>query len=99
VPSRALVRVCNIRCAPLATQLSITPRAARAFDKKRPALRGNNFLLDAQKNSFAFLYGQADFSSGLKALEKVPILSVWAVPSGAVIVTLISICIFGILPA
>jgi len=51
-----------------ATQLSITACTACAFDAKRLALRGNNFLLDAQKNNFAFLYGQADITGGVKAL-------------------------------
>lgn len=81
-----------------ATQLSITACTACAFDAKRLALRGNNFLLDAQKNNFAFLYGQADITGRSKPLENAPILSVCAVPSGAVIVTLISISIFGVLP-
>jgi hypothetical protein len=54
--------------APFATKLSITARTAGTFDTKRLALRGNNFPLDAQKNGFAFLYGQADVTSSLNAL-------------------------------
>ena len=56
--------------APFATKLSITARTAGMFDTKRFALRGNNFPLDAQKNGFAFLYGQADVTSSLNALER-----------------------------
>ena len=54
--------------APFGTKLSITARTAGMFDTKRFALRGNNFPLDAQKNGFAFLYGQADVTSSLNAL-------------------------------
>ena len=72
--------------APFATKLSITARTAGMFDTKRFALRGNNFPLDAQKNGFAFLYGQADVTSSLNALGECgdpiglagPKLHIWA---------------------